>query len=81
LRLREAVEGHEKPGAGNLRRAVNKTKKDKYNSIRRHNEALSYLLHNGTFPKPIIAMAAASGLNVLDGSHRVTGLCITSSSR
>jgi hypothetical protein len=54
--------------------AVMKSKKDEYNSIRRHNEAFFFLLHNGTFPKPIIAMTVASGLNVLDGSHRVTGL-------
>jgi hypothetical protein len=54
--------------------AVSKSKKDEYNLIRRHNESLFYLLHNGTFPKPIIATAVASGLNVLDGSHRVTGL-------
>jgi hypothetical protein len=40
-----------------------------------HNEALFYLLHNGTFPKPIIATAVASGLNVLDGNHRVTAHC------
>jgi hypothetical protein len=54
--------------------AVRKSKKDEYNSIRRHNESLFYILHNSTFPKPIITMTVASGLNVLDGSHRVTGL-------
>ncbi len=52
--------------------AVMKAKRDEYDSIRRHNEALFYLLHNGTFPKPIIATAVASGLNVLDGNHRAT---------
>jgi hypothetical protein len=54
--------------------AVRKSKKDEYNSILRHNEALFFLLHNGTFPKPIITTNVASGLNVLDGSHRVTAL-------
>jgi hypothetical protein len=41
----------------------------------RFNDAFRYILNAATFPKLVIAMKVSSGLNVLDGSHRMGAFC------
>jgi hypothetical protein len=41
---------------------------------RRFNEALFYILHNGTFPNPVSAMEVGGQVHVLDGNHRIAAL-------
>jgi hypothetical protein len=41
----------------------------------RFNDAFRYILNAAAFPKPVIAMKVPSGLNVLDGSHRMGAFC------
>ncbi len=42
---------------------------------RRYQQALQYILDQGVFFKPIVAMKASSGLLVLDGNHRMGAFC------
>lgn len=44
---------------------------DDENTKKRFKEALHFLLHNGSFPKPLIAMQIDTGLSILDGNHRI----------
>lgn len=44
-------------------------------TLSRFNDAFQYILHNVAFPKPIITMRVPSGLNVLDGNHRMGAFC------
>jgi hypothetical protein len=41
------------------------------NTTKRFKSALYNLLHNGVFPKPLIAMQIETGLSILDGNHRI----------
>jgi hypothetical protein len=42
---------------------------------RRFDEAFHYILNNATFPRPLITIRFADGLNVLDGNHRMAAFC------
>jgi hypothetical protein len=38
--------------------------------------AANYIMKNGSFPKPIVAMDVEGGLSVIDGNHRMSALCL-----
>jgi hypothetical protein len=42
---------------------------------RRFKRAADYLMKNGTFEKPPIAITLPDGLSVLDGNHRISAFC------
>ena len=42
---------------------------------RRFKRAGAYLMKNGTFEKPLIAMRLPDGLSIIDGNHRVSAFC------
>jgi hypothetical protein len=42
---------------------------------RRYQNAVQYILEHDVFPGSIIAMRIPSGLNVLDGNHRMAAFC------
>jgi hypothetical protein len=41
----------------------------------RFGKAADYILKNGVFEEPPIAMQLADGLSILDGNHRITAFC------
>jgi hypothetical protein len=41
----------------------------------RFKKAADYILMNGAFREPPIAMRLADGLSILDGNHRITAFC------
>jgi hypothetical protein len=42
---------------------------------RRFKKAGDYLMKNGTFEKPLIAVRLPDGLSILDGNHRISAFC------
>jgi hypothetical protein len=42
---------------------------------RRYQNAMQYILEHGEFPGSVIAMQVPSGLQVLDGNHRMAAFC------
>jgi hypothetical protein len=42
---------------------------------RRFDHSFHFILNNATFPKPILAMKVPSGLEVVDGNHRIGAFC------
>jgi hypothetical protein len=42
---------------------------------RRFDHSLHFILNNAAFPKPILAMKVPSGLEVVDGNHRMGAFC------
>jgi hypothetical protein len=42
----------------------------------RFQRATNFVMKNGSFPKPIIAMQLKDGLSILDGNHRMSALCL-----
>ena len=45
------------------------------NSKDRFVSAAQYIAENATVPQPLVGFDLADGLSVLDGNHRMTGLC------
>jgi hypothetical protein len=42
---------------------------------RRFDQSFHFILNNAAFPKPILAMKVPSGLEVVDGNHRMSAFC------
>jgi hypothetical protein len=42
---------------------------------RRYQNAMQYILEHGVFPGSIVAMRVSSGMQVLDGNHRMGAFC------
>jgi hypothetical protein len=42
---------------------------------KRFNDSFHFILNNSAFPKPILAMKVPSGLEVVDGNHRMAAFC------
>lgn len=45
-------------------------------TTRRFKHAYIYIMDHAAFPKPVIMMKVASGMSVLDGSHRMAAFCM-----
>ena len=42
---------------------------------RRFKKAADYMMKNGVFEKPLIAMRLPDGLSIIDGNHRISAFC------
>jgi hypothetical protein len=42
---------------------------------RRFDHSFHFILNNAAFPKPVLAMKVPSGLEVVDGNHRMSAFC------